>query len=143
MRGGIGDSYNGVRRVCRRDEIQSHERAQVTAKRRKPFAANSATIKALESEGWTCGLVEQRIPHCFITRDLFGFADIVAISPSRGFLAVQATGGGNGPARVRKIKAEPRAAIWLATGGRIQVWDWRKTKASASRLPHVTEVTKA
>jgi hypothetical protein len=95
-------------------------------KRAKPFAANNASIKKLEAEGWTCAVVEHRIPHCFITKDLFGFADILAISPSRGMLAVQATGGGNGPARVAKIKAEPRAAIWLACGGRIQVHDWRK-----------------
>jgi len=111
-------------------------------KRAKPFAANRETIKRLEADGWTCGLVESRIPHCFITRDLFGFADILAMSPSRGFVAVQATGGGNGPARIAKIKAEPRAAIWLACGGRIQVWDWRKRAGMKQREACVFEIGK-
>ena len=111
-------------------------------KRAKPFAANLASTKALESDGWTVGTVEQRIPHCFITRDLFGFADLVAMSPTRGIMAVQATGGGNGSARVAKIKAEPRAAIWLASNGRIQVHDWRKRAGQTKRECVVFEITK-
>ena len=110
-------------------------------KRAKPFPANNASIRKLEAEGWTVGLVEQRIPHCFITRDLFGFADLVAISPLRGTMAIQATGGGNGPARIAKIKAEPRAAIWLAAGNRIQVHDWRQRAGKAKRECVVFEVT--
>lgn len=113
------------------------------SKRKKPFAANNASIKLMESDGWTCGLVEQRIPHCFITRDLFGFADIIAISPSRGTMAIQATGGGNGPSRIAKIKAEPRAAIWLACGNRIQVHDWRKRAGKTQRECVVVEITKS
>jgi len=112
-------------------------------KRAKPFAANLASTKKMESEGWTVGLVETRIPHCFITRDLFGFADLVGMSPSRGFMAIQATGGGNGSARIAKIKAEPRAAIWLASGGRIQVQDWRKKAGQKERECAVFEITLA
>ena len=37
-------------------------------KRAKPFAANNASLKALEASGWTVGIVEIRIPHCFISR---------------------------------------------------------------------------
>jgi len=99
----------------------------VKIKRAKPFAANNASMKHLEAEGWTCFVVEQRIPHTFITRDVFGFFDIIAMSPSRGIMAVQVTGGAtssNFNARVAKIKAEPRHAIWLACGGRIQVHSW-------------------
>jgi hypothetical protein len=95
--------------------------------RKKPFSANRGSVKALESDGWTVGVVEQRIPHTFITRDLFGFADLVAMSPSRGIMLVQVTGGAstsNFHARVDKIQAEPRHAIWLASGGRIQVHSW-------------------
>lgn len=108
--------------------------------RKKPFAANRASVKRLEAEGWTCAVVEHRIPHCFITRDLFGFGDILAISPTRGFLMVQATGGGNGPARIAKIKAEPLALVWLATGGRIQVHDWRKRAGRKERECCVFEI---
>lgn len=97
-------------------------------KRSKPFAANLASTKRLEAEGWTVASVEQVIPHTFIKRDFMGFADLIAASPSRGIMAVQATGDastGNGSKRIAKIKAEPRAAIWLASGGRIQVHSWQ------------------
>ena len=110
-------------------------------KRAKPFAANLASRKKLEAEGWTVGVVEQRIPHCFITRDLYGFADLVACSPSRGIMAVQVTGGGNGPSRIAKIHNEPRAAIWIGSGGRIQVHDWRKRVGQTGRECLVVEIT--
>lgn len=110
-------------------------------KRAKPFAANLASTKALEAAGWTVATVEQRIPHCFITRDMFGFADLVAISPSKGIMAVQVTGGGNGPSRIAKIKAEARAGIWLASGGRIQVHDWRKRAGTKERENCIFEIT--
>ena len=96
--------------------------------RRKPFAANNASRKKLESEGWTVATVEQRIPHTFITRDAFGFGDLLCCSPTRGIMLVQVTGGkstSNMHARIAKIKAESRHAIWLASGGRIQVHSWQ------------------
>lgn len=111
-------------------------------KRAKPFAANNESRKMLEADGWTVGVVEQRIPHCFITRDLFGFADLVAMSPTRGIMAVQVTGGGNGPSRIAKIRAEARAGIWLASNGRIQVHDWRKRAGQTQRECVVIEITK-
>lgn len=111
-------------------------------KRKKPFAANNASRKAMEADGWTVSVVEQTIPHCFIKRDCFGFFDLLAIAPSRGILAVQATGGGNLSARVKKIRQTPAAAIWLASGGRIQVHDWRKRAGQIKRGCVVFEVTK-
>jgi hypothetical protein len=110
-------------------------------KRKKPFAANLASRKLLEADGWTVGMVEQRIPGTFITRDLFGYADMEAISPSRGIMHVQATGGGNLNARVAKIKAEPRHAIALAAGIRIQVHDWRKRVGQKERECVIFEIT--
>jgi hypothetical protein len=111
-------------------------------KRAKPFPATRHSVKQLEAEGWTVGVVEQRIPHCFITRDYLGFADIIACSPTRGIMAVQVTGGGHGPSRVEKIRSEPRSAIWLASGGRIQVHDWRKRAGTTKRECVVVEVCK-
>lgn len=96
-------------------------------KRAKPFAANLASTKKLQEGGWIVGTVEQRIPHCFITRDLFRFIDLIAMSPTRGIMGVQVTGGAstsNFHARVAKIKTEPLHAIWMASGGRIQVHSW-------------------
>ena len=115
----------------------------MTKKRAKPFAANNASVKALEASGWTVGVVETRIPHCFITRDLYGFADLIACSPSRGVMLVQVTGGtgkGNFNARVAKTLAEPRHAIWLASGGRIQIHSWETVKGSKQRECRVMEI---
>ena len=114
-------------------------------KRKKPFAANGASVKSLESEGWTGCTVEQRIPHTFITRDAFGFADLLCCSPTRGTMLVQVTGGtstSNFHARVAKIKAEPRAWIWLASGGRIQVHSHEKVAGTKDRKLRVLEITK-
>ena len=111
-------------------------------KRKKPFSANNASVKKLESEGWTVGIVEYRIPHTFITKDFFGFADLIACSPSRGTMAIQVTGGGNGSARVLKIRNEPRHAIWLACGNRIQVHDWVKRAGQKERECKITEIGK-
>lgn len=114
-------------------------------KRKKPFAASNASIKALESEGWTCWNVESRIPHTFITRDAFGFGDILAMSPSKGIMLVQATGGcvsSNFNARVAKTKAEPRHALWLASGGRIQIHSWEKRNGQKQRECRILEITK-
>lgn len=97
-------------------------------KRAKPFPATLASRKMLEADGWTVGSVESRIPHTFITRDLFGFGDLIAVSPTRGIMLVQVTGSTDGSnnfySRVRKIQSEARAGIWLASGGRIQVHAW-------------------
>ena len=109
-------------------------------KRAKPFAANAASTKKLEAEGWTCCTVEQTIPRCFIKRDAFNFADILACSPTRGIALIQSTGGGNGPARVAKVRAEVRAAIWLCAGGRILVHDWIKRRGVAGRVCRVWEI---
>lgn len=96
-------------------------------KRKKPFAANNASRKKLEDDGWTVASIEQTIPHTFIKRDVWNFADLLCCSPCRGILLVQATAGAstsNFHARIRKVKAEPRHAIWLASGGRIQIHHW-------------------
>ena len=110
--------------------------------KRKPFAANLASAKMLEADGWTVERVEQTIPHTFIKRDFAGFADLIAFSPTRGILAVQATGGGNMTKRAIKTRQEPRSALWLASGGRIQIHDWRKRAGQKQRHCEVLEITK-
>lgn len=111
-------------------------------KRKKPFPANNASRKMLEADSWTVGVVEQTIPHTFIKRDFLGFADLVICSPTRGIAAVQVTGGGNLAARAAKTRLEPRAAIWLASGGRIILHDWVKRAGQKQRECRILEITK-
>lgn len=111
-------------------------------KRAKNFAANNASKKMMESQGWTVSVTEQTIPHCFIKRDTFGFADLLCCSPTRGIMLIQATGGGNGSTRAIKIRQECRHAIWIASGGRIQVHDWIKIKGQKERFCKILEIEK-
>lgn len=68
-----------------------------------------------------------------VRQDLFGFIDLVAMSPTTGILAVQVTTGDNMAARRAKILAEPKAALWLASGGKIMLHGWRKVGARGKR----------
>ena len=64
------------------------------------------------------------------------------MSPSRGIMLVQATGNsGNYTKRIAKVKAEPRHAIWLASGGRIQVHCWVNRAAKKQRECRIMEIT--
>ena len=84
------------------------------------------SLEALREAGYLATIVERWNPFAKIRQDLFGFCDLLCVSPSRGFLAVQTTSGSNVSARIAKIKAEPRAGIFLAAGGKIVVHGWRK-----------------
>ncbi len=113
---------------------------------RKRFSATNASMKALEADGWIVDKCERRIPHCFITKDLFGMFDLMAMSPSRGIMGVQVTAGAstsNFHKRVDKIKAEARHAIWLAAGGRIRVMSWEKRAGQKERNCRILEIQKA
>ncbi len=96
--------------------------------RRKKFPANNESKKHLEADGWVVEVVERWIPHCFITKDCFRFADLLAMHPDHGvIMLVQVTAGGsrsNGKARLKKVLAEPNHVFWLQAGGLIQVHNW-------------------
>lgn len=96
----------------------------------------------MTDNGWECSTVEQRIPKCFITRDCFNFADIIAIKPFRKITLIQATGGGHLQERLDKIQAEPRALTWLICGGSILIHDWRQYAGERGRRLVELEVTK-
>lgn len=83
------------------------------------------TIKQLRADGWTADRVD-----CTgrFSRDFLGIIDVLALR-QRELLAIQVTGGGNGPKRVAKLEreeyADAMAALRDAEIG-IEVWDWRK-----------------
>lgn len=108
------------------------EEDQAPRKRKKPKSATALTKALCTKRGWLTATVEQRIPHTFITRDMFGFIDMVALDDQPGLLGIQATGGASGVAhqRLRKIvspECEPAARRWLQAGLRLEVWHWRPT----------------
>lgn len=73
-------------------------------------------------------VVERRIPHTFITKDLFGIIDVLAVMPSGKTVAVQATGGsgGNFAARVRKVVESDAIHLLRLAGWTVLVHGWRK-----------------
>src|ERR1039457_3085756 len=112
-------------------------------KRAKPFPATGESEKMLTADGWTCTRVERCVPPG-IKFDAFGFGDLLCCSRERGIMLVQCTGGtssGNFNKRVAKIKAEPRHAIWLASGGRILVMSWEKRVDTKERALRTLEIT--
>lgn len=78
------------------------------------------------SLGFTAGITEKWNQFARIRQDLFGFIDLVLIREGSGIIAVQTTSGANHAARVSKIRASDEAGVWLAAGGRIEVWSWSK-----------------
>lgn len=71
-------------------------------------------------------------PNCKTTNDVL---------PSH-IIGIQATGGQGGAhaARVRKIKAEPRARQWIEAGCRLEVWSYALRGAAGSRKTYELRV---
>lgn len=100
----------------------------------------SPTARALawaRQQGWDAGVVERRLPGAFITKDMFGFADLVvlagALGGPGGIMAVQVTSTDHVANRMAKIALEPRARRWLACGGWIEVWGWAQRGKRGAR----------
>ena len=103
------------------------------------------TLKWLRKLGYTAEVVERRLPHSFVMRDLFGCLDIVAIQPSHmGVLGVQTTTSAHLQDRVKKVRAEPRAALWLACENLLWVVAWGQKGPAGTRklwVPTVINIT--
>ena len=119
-------------------------KAPKTPKKPKKFNANSATLKWLESLGFTAELVESRIPTTWITRDLFGCIDIIAMRcDPGGIYGIQATSGGgnkgqsNGLARRRKLLGNEKAKLFIQCGGKLWLVVWHPPTPH----PFTTELT--
>ena len=87
------------------------------------------TLARLRAEGYTAEVVEKRLPRCFITRDLFGCIDVLAVRPGSPPLGVQCTTRTNQAARYTKAVALPELRTWLASGALFEVWGWAKVGA--------------
>jgi hypothetical protein len=88
------------------------------------------TLAALRANGWHAEIVERWIPGANIRKDLWGFADIFCLRNGSCPLAVQCTSASNVAARVKKITESPLLPMVRAANIAIEVWGWRKLKAS-------------
>lgn len=111
------------------------------------------SLALLRERGFLVAKVEQRlpIPGKFVTRDCFGFGDLLIAGYERhkaGFenlavsiiALVQVTSTSNLAARERKIRGLQKAADWLRIGGIILLHGWsKKGKRGARKTWQVTE----
>lgn len=108
------------------------------------------TIRELKNQGRVCGIVEKFNsfvgPHG-IRQDFLGFIDIIACDVENGIIGIQCCGQ-DFAAHYRKITEErnENAFEWLRSGGKIELWGWRKVKlkrgGKAMRWkPRIKEIT--
>lgn len=101
--------------------------------KRRGQSPTSRTLQHCEKKlGWIAGVVERRIPRVFITKDLFGCIDVVAIAGSQ-IVGIQATTGAHHADRRAKALAEPRLRAWLAAGAGFEIWTWSKRGEEGKR----------
>lgn len=101
------------------------------------------TMQRCRDYGWMAGVVERWIGGHgsggtggpMVRKDLFGFVDLIAVSPDC-MRFIQVTSGGNMSSRLEKIFTECReAALLLASQPKVEVevWGWRKFKVARER----------
>lgn len=102
----------------------------MTKKKRAPIKTTQRALAVLRGHGYLATVVEHWNPHVRQRKDLFGFADLLAVAPGHT-LAVQATTADHVADRVNKL-TEPAskvaAAVFdcLRAGWRVEVWGLRK-----------------
>jgi hypothetical protein len=85
----------------------------------------------LRGRGYLVGVVERWIALAGVRRNLFGFADILAVHVrDRAFLIVQATTVAHVADRLDQARARPELAAWLRAGGAFEAWGWRQSGRS-------------
>ena len=85
------------------------------------------TLKELRKRGYPLVQVTERWnSFAQIRQDLFGFVDVLAVSPEHDTVAVQVTSSSNVSARVAKITDSPALAVLRLAGWKILVHGWRK-----------------
>jgi hypothetical protein len=106
------------------------------------MSPTARSLLELRKRGCIADVVERRLAKTFVTKDLFGIIDVLALEPGvKGCLGVQATTVSNQAARVKKILDEPRALMWLGTGNRLEVHGWSKRGARGKRKTWELSVT--
>ena len=87
---------------------------------------SNRSIQKMEKQGYLVWNVERRI-NKRLTRDLFGFLDLVAIRRDIT-IGIQVTSASNVSARVKKITDHENVGRVREAGWRIEVHGWRKKK---------------
>ena len=85
------------------------------------------SVALLREQGYMVDIVEHFNAYAKVRKDMFGWADLVALHPlKRGVLAVQTTTGSNVAARVTKASEMASFKLWIAAGNPVEFHGWRK-----------------
>jgi hypothetical protein len=85
------------------------------------------SLALLRRVGYLAAVVECWIPHANRRRDLFGFADVLAVHPvRREIVLVQVTTAGHLADRLAKVRAAPELPGLLAGGCKVQLHGWKR-----------------
>jgi hypothetical protein len=95
------------------------------------------SLKHLRDAGHTCAVTERWNPHAKIRQDLFGFVDILSLSPDGETVAIQACNISDVSKRVDKIGAADCVAAIRRCGWHILVHGWGKQPNGRYRLREV------
>lgn len=86
------------------------------------------TMDYYRNQGWAIDICERWLGATRTRKDLFGFADLIAMQPDHLPMMIQATSTSNLQSRIKKMKAEPNVQIALRSGFSVIAIGWRKYK---------------
>lgn len=86
------------------------------------------SLKHMRERGFHAEVVERWIPGANVRKDLWGFVDILCLSPDGFIVGVQSTSDSNVAARITKIAESPLVGLVREAGIKIVVQGWRKAK---------------
>lgn len=87
----------------------------------KKRSTTAIAMDKLKADGYLADKVEQRVPGCMVSRDLFNCIDIIAIGMGET-LAVQVTDHTSVSKRVRKVLESEAMPYMRGAKWRVQVW---------------------
>jgi hypothetical protein len=92
------------------------------------MSPTARTLTLNRKSGYLCRVVETWVPRVNRRRDLFGFADVLAVHPvRREVVLIQTTTADHLAHRLAKVKAVPELPGLLAVC-KVQVHGWRKVR---------------
>lgn len=109
-------------------DVEPIERPLQCKRKPRPRSPTARSLEHLRKSYPLVDIVERRMPHAFVTHDMFGIIDLVAVSESE-IVAVQTTSSANLAARVAKVAESAALPILLKAGIRVIVHGWRKSAA--------------
>lgn len=98
------------------------------------------SLDLLRRNGWEPAIVEKWNQFAKRRFDVYGVIDVLGINGEQ-IIGVQATSASNQSARRTKILQEPRALLWLKSGGRLFIHGWRKSAKNNRWVCNEIEIT--